>query len=173
MPFEYPEHPNTGRRDPFQDEQGDNAFADDGPEAEVSDNPYGVSSSPTGRTFRPDQFETTLPHRGGRVFALGNIGLVLSVLGAVGVTTCVTFPETSGMWLTFFASALLFGLPCAFAAWIMGRSDLRAIRSGAMDDAGLVRTRRGHLFGVIGTLVAVAPVVIAIAMLIRSIAEEL
>ena len=60
MPFEYPKHPNTGRRDPFRDEQGDNPFADDGPEAEVSENPYGVSVSQTGPTFRPDDFETTL-----------------------------------------------------------------------------------------------------------------
>ncbi len=173
MPFEYPKHPNTGRRDPFRDEQGDNPFADDGPEAEVSENPYGVSVSPTGPTFRPDDFETTLPHRAGRVFVLGGIGLAMSVLGAAGVTTCVAIPEASGLWVTLSAALLLFGLPCAFTAWSMGRNDLRAIRSGAMDDAGLVRTSRGHLFGVMGTLVAIAPVVIAIVMIIRSIAAEL
>ena len=179
MPFEYPKHPNTGRRDPFRDEQGDNPFADDGPEADVSEDPYAVSASETasalrtGPTYRPNNFETTLPHRGGRVFQLGRIGLALSVLGAVGVATCIAFPEASGLWVVLSAALLLFGLPCSFTAWIMGRNDLRAIRSGAMDDAGLVRTSRGHAFGVIGTLVAIAPVVMAIVMMIRSIAEEL
>lgn len=173
MPFEYPEHPNTGRKDPFRDEQGDNPFADDGPEAEVSEDPYAVSVSEAGRTFQLDDFATTLPDRGRRVFVLGITGLVLSVFGAAGVTTVVAVPDLAGSWLTASAAALLFGLSTAPTAWIMGRSDLRAIRAGAMDKAGLVRTTRGHRFGVIGTLVAIAPFVWAIVMMIRSIAEEL
>jgi hypothetical protein len=173
MPFEYPKHPNTGRSDPFLDEMGNNPFADDGPAAEVSDDPYAVGASHAGPTFQPDNFETTLPHRGGRVLAIGSVGLVLCVLGAAGIAACVAAPDIAGSWLTLSATSLLFGFSCAPTAWIMGRSDLRAIRSGAMDDAGFLQTRRGHAFGVIGTLIAVAPFVWAIVMLIQSIAEEL
>jgi hypothetical protein len=173
MPFEYPEHPNTGRNDPFRDEQGDNPFADDGPEAEVSEDPYAVTASEAEPTFHPDDFETTLPHRGGRVFTLGTTGLLLCALGAVGVAIFVAVPDLVGSWLTMSAALLLFGFACAPTAWIMGRSDLRAIRCGAMDDAGLARTRRGYVFGIIGTLIAVAPFVWAVVMMIQSIAEEL
>jgi high-affinity nickel permease len=44
-------------------------------------------------------------------------------------------------------------------AWMLGRHDLRAIRSGAMDPTGMKMTRQGHRLGVVGTLISVGVIV--------------
>ena len=172
MSFEYPNHPNTGRKDPFQDEEGRNPFADEGPEAETSENPYGVTGQDAGPTFQAGEFETVFPHRGGRIFGLGILGAIMSSLGAAGTIACALSPSGGGSLLTLSAGMLILGLPCAWSAWMMGRHDLRAIRAGAMDDAGHKKTRRGYALGMAGTLIAIAPVVAAIVMFLKVIAEE-
>jgi hypothetical protein len=47
------------------------------------------------------------------------------------------------------------------------------MRAGAMDDAGYRRTRHGHALGVLGTLVAIAPVVIAVVMFLKELSQAL
>lgn len=175
MSFEYPKHPNTGRKDPFHDEDGRNLFADDKdePEAEVSDNPYGVASSDAGPTYQETDFETVLPHRGGRVFGFGVSGAIMSTLGAAGTIACLFSPSSIGMLLTLTTGLLVLGLPCAWSAWMMGRHDLRAIRSGAMEDTGYRKTRRGYMMGLVGTLIALAPLVVAVLMFLKVVGEEL
>ncbi len=173
MPFEYPKHPNTNRKDPFHDEEGRNLFADEGPESEVSDNPYGVSGQDGGRTFQTGEFETVFAHRGGRVFGLGIMGAIMSALGAAGTIACVLSPSGAGSLLSLSAGLLILGLPCAWSAWMMGRNDLRAIRAGAMDDSGQRKTRGGYALGMAGTLVAIAPVVVVVVLFLKMIGEEL
>jgi hypothetical protein len=173
MSFEYPEHPNTGRTDPFRDEDGQNPFADDGPEADVSDDPYGVTGHDPGPTFVADHYETLLPHRGGRIFGLGIAGLIMSFFGTAGTIACVLSPVGAGSLLPLSAGLLLLGLPCAWTAWMTGRYDLRAMRVGAMDDAGQRKTRHGYAMGIAGTLIAIAPVVAAVVMFLRLLSEEL
>jgi hypothetical protein len=104
---------------------------------------------------------------------LGRIGLSLSLVGAAGVTVIYLVPEASGLWVTLAAASLLLGLAHASTAWIMGRHDLPALRSGAMDLEGLAPTRRGHLLGILGTLTAIAPVIAAAIEMVRWIADEL
>jgi hypothetical protein len=173
MPFEYPKHPNAGRRDPSRDERGINPFADDAQEDPASDNPYDAPQQAPGVTYQPADFESTYPHRGGRILILGRIGLVLSILGAAGVTTSYVLPESAWLWLVLATALLLLGLAHSATAWIMGRHDLPALRCGAMDQAGLAATRHGHRLGLLGTLIAIAPVIAALVMLVRSIADEL
>lgn len=57
---------------------------------------------------------------------------------------------------------LVFGI-CGFAvcavfgivAWIMGNGDLKKIKAGTMDPAGLSNTRIGKLLGIISTILSV------------------
>ena len=172
MPFEYPKHPNTGRTDPFHDEQGRNLFADDGPQAETNENPYGVSGQDAALTYQAHEYETVFPHRGRRVFGLGITGAIMASLGATGTVACF-LSLGGGSLLPLSAGLLILGLPLAWSAWIMGRHDLRAIRAGAMDETGRRKTRLGHVLGMAGTLIAIAPVIVAILLLLKVIGEEL
>jgi hypothetical protein len=173
MAFEYPKHPNTGRKDPFRDENGQNPFSDEGPEAEISDNPYGVVNQDTGPVFQTGEFETQYPHRGGRVLALGVSGAALSALGAVGTIAAAFSPSGAGMVLPLVAGMLILGLPISWSAWMLGRHDLRAIRGGAMDKTGHKKTRFGHALGIAGTLIAIVPVVVAVVRFLNLLAQEL
>jgi hypothetical protein len=65
------------------------------------------------------------PHRGGMILAFGIIGLVTLIP--------------------------IFGI----LAWIMGNSDMRAIREGRMDPEGESMTNVGRILGIIGTILAV------------------
>ena len=44
-------------------------------------------------------------------------------------------------------------LPCGPIAWILGASDLRAMRQGQMDPEGERLTRAGMILGIIGTVI--------------------
>jgi hypothetical protein len=50
-----------------------------------------------------------------------------------------------------FAVCAVFGI----AAWIMGNGDLKKIKAGTMDPAGLSNTRTGRLLGIISTIFSV------------------
>ena len=80
-----------------------------------------------GPEFRAD----ALPHRAGLVLTLGIVSVALSL-------NCC--------WL-----APLWGLGFGIPAWVMGQSDLRKIRSGAMDPDGESNTKAGWVCGIIGT----------------------
>jgi hypothetical protein len=172
MSFEYPEHPNTNRTDPFQDEEGQNPFGDEGSEVELSDNPYGVPAHDAGPSYQPAEFEAILPHRAGRVFRLGLAGAIMSTLGGLGATGCALSVSGSEILVFLSAGLLLLGLPSAWSAWMLGRHDLLAMRSGAMDGSGLKKTRRGHFLGMAGTLIGAAPILALVLWILKTIGEQ-
>jgi len=71
---------------------------------------------------------SSIPHRGGMILAMGLIALVL-------------FPYATPI--------------CGPIAWIMGNSDLAAIRAGRMDPTGEGMVQAGRILGIIGTALAV------------------
>jgi predicted Zn finger-like uncharacterized protein len=86
------------------------------------------------------------PHHGGLVMALGIVSLVAALLGAVGVLCCGAL----GL-LVFGLAGTATGLP----AWLLGQSDLKAMRNGAMDLSGDGITKGGWICGIIGTVLGV------------------
>ncbi len=175
MTFEYPKHPNTDRKDPFRDEGGKNPFADeDSPDVEIPTSPYAASVEATGVTYRPENYETILPHRGRSVSWLGTVGLASSLLGGSGaVLSLVASPDLAMTGVSICATMSPLGLALSWSAWLMGRHDLRAIDAGAMDDSGRTRTRWGHAMGTFGALIAIAPIGYLILLIARMIAEEI
>jgi hypothetical protein len=164
--FKYPEHPLSNRGDPFRDEQGKNPFADEAPPASApSANPYVPTGAGNQPTYRPE-YEATLSHRGRLVFRLGLWGFLGTLLGAGGGTVMfLTGWSASGTALAFWTMLLLGGACLAWPAWLMGRSDLAAMRAGAMDREGWRPTRRGHALGAVGTLIALPPLVYLLVQL--------
>jgi hypothetical protein len=123
--------------DPFADDQGRNPFADReegrlGESGEVS-NPY-VAGAGGRPAHEVGGFQTTLPHRGGTVLMLG----ILGVIGAAVFAFC---------W-----PLLVINLFVTLPAWLMGQSDLRAMKAGAMSSEGRGRTLAGFILGVFGTV---------------------
>jgi hypothetical protein len=55
----------------------------------------------------------------------------------------------------------------------MSRYDLRAMRSGAMTSDGRGKTRWAHRLSVVGTLVAILPVILLVVALIQTMLTEL
>ncbi len=113
-----------------------------------SENPYASpqeASSPFGPTGLPQ-------HRGTLVLTLGITGFVLTPFLCL---MCLP--------LTFV------GMGLTIPAWILGRNDLRAIDSGAMDPAGRGSTLAGMILGIIGTVLAGLPLVLMAAGLLLSI----
>lgn len=164
--FKYPEHPLSNRGDPFRDEQGQNPFADEAPPASApSANPYAPTGAGDQPAYRPE-YEATLPHRGRIVFRLGLWGCLGTLLGAAGgMVVFLTDRSAGGIELSLWAALLLGGACLAWPAWLMGRSDLAAMRAGAMDREGWRQTRRGHALGAAGTVIALAPLVYLLVLL--------
>jgi len=174
MPFEYPKHPKTNHRNPLRDESGDNPFVDEGADEDAGENPYAASAEASGVSYRPEGYETTLVSRGRLVFWLGAIGLSGSAIGTTGtVLIFLASSAAAGTWVYFCAAMLPLGLAMSFSAWLLGSRDLRAIRAGAMEGSGSERTRRGRTMGMVGSLVAVAPVVYVFVQIVMMIAEEI
>jgi predicted Zn finger-like uncharacterized protein len=71
------------------------------------------------------------PHRGGLILTLG-------IVGIVAVFVCAPFGTPFG---------LIFGI----LAWVLGRSDLKKMSSGEMDQDGESSTRSGWICGIIAT----------------------
>jgi hypothetical protein len=119
------------------DQHGNNPFADAAPPDSVSDNPYAAPESRAEPAYQPSGYETSLPHRSGVIMTFGLLGMAgvcISVLGA----------------LYYWPLALL-NLALTVPPWFWGRSDLRAMRSGAMDATGRSKTKAGCVLGIIGT----------------------
>lgn len=73
------------------------------------------------------------PHRGGLILAFGIVALVMGALG------------------------LIFGP----MAWVMGNTDLRAMRAGRMDPSGEGQTNTGRILGMVATLLHLFGLLIA------------
>lgn len=173
MPFEYPQHPTSNHRNPLRDDGERNPFAEEGPDEAVSDDPYAAPAQASGVSHRPRGYETTLTSRGRLVFWLGVIGLASSALGAAGILMLLLALSAGPFnWIYLCAGLLPLGLALSFSAWLFGSRDLRAIEAGAMEASGRGKTRRGWIMGVVGVLIAVAPLVYAFAQIVKSIADE-
>lgn len=112
-----------------------------------ADNPY---APPVDHgTADPDPFNGPgqrafyLPHRGGLVFTLGLVGLVLTTACGLG---------------------LLSGLP----AWILGARDLSRMQAGALDPSGHGITRAGKICGMVATILSLIIVGFALIGMITS-----
>jgi hypothetical protein len=166
MSFQYPAHPNTGRTDPFVGPDGKNPFADgETPSQATPDNPYAGSAGEGGISYRP-QYEAICPHRGRAVFWLGTSGCICVAAAAMSAGALWAIPNAATTLAGAFCPVLIIAaLTLGGTAWMLGRHDLNAIRSGAMDPAGLKMTRQGHRLGVVGTLIAIGVVATFIANL--------
>lgn len=174
MPFEYPKHPNTNHTNPLRDDGVSNPFSDEGSDEATSDNPYSAPAEASGASYRPRGYETTLKSRGRMVFWLGLIGLSNSALGATGVLLLILAVHMGGFnWIYLCAGMLPMGLALSFAAWLFGSRDLRAIDAGAMEGSGREKTRAGWTMGVVGTLIALAPVVYAFVQIGRAVVDAI
>jgi hypothetical protein len=134
----YPGDSEEEPSDPFADDQGRNPFADQ--EEVRAETAAGSTLNPylAGAGGRPAHqiggFETTLQHRGGTVLTLGILGIVGAALFA------------------FCWPMLVINLFLTLPAWLMGQSDLRAMKAGAMDGEGRGMTLAGYILGIFGTL---------------------
>jgi hypothetical protein len=63
-------------------------------------------------------------------------------------------PHRGGLILTFGIVGLLCCMPLGIVAWVMGASDLKAIRAGTMDPAGQSMTQAGMVIGIISVVLA-------------------
>ena len=81
---------------------------------------------------------------------------------------CSRQPHRGGMILTFGIVGLLCCMPFGIAAWVMGASDLKAIRAGTMDPAGQSMTQAGMVIGMISVALACLGIVANVLMVVLS-----
>jgi hypothetical protein len=172
--FRYPDHPNTNRVDPFRDPDGKNPFAD--PEAEQSpgsENPYAVSAEAKPQAYQPEGYVVSQRGRGRLLLTMSVWGFLATGLaaGTILTTSLISAIMLGGVLMGVSAPLLLGGAAC-WAVWLMSRADLRAMRAGAMQPDDLTKTRWAHRLSVIGTLLAIAPVVLLIVALILAVLED-
>ena len=161
MSFQYPAHPNTNRTDPFQDADGKNPFADaEATEEKAPDNPYAAPATGEPLLRPADAYQLQYPHRGRTVFWLGLVGFCCAC-GAVLATAGFLTPSVIGsaVLTLLYVLFLIVSLSASSAAWMFGHLDLKAIRAGAMDPAGLKLTRRGCRLGLAGVLISIGMLV--------------
>ncbi len=159
----FPKNPNEGRNEPLV--AGDNPFADAGQAATTNDNPFASPAADIGTAAPQIEYERSLPHRGGFILTLGILGLVSFTIGTLGLL---------GLPPAVVIGALSFVM--TVPAWLLGSSDLRAMKAGAMDTAGRGKTRAGMILGIAGTLLTVMfciGLVISLVQWIQSGAELL
>lgn len=71
-------------------------------------------------------------------------------------------PHRATLVLVFGILSLVICAPLGIAAWIMGKNDLAAMRSGRMDSSGKDMTNIGYILGIVGTIVFCLQLVFAI-----------
>jgi hypothetical protein len=152
MARRFPRNPGTPPR-PF--DSGPNPFADESSAPALtggqgtSEDLFAAPVTDNSQTIEPVEYVRTLRNRSGRVLALGVASAFLGLL-----TTAI-------LLLAGFAADLLDGvffcLPTALIAtamgipaYILGGSDLRAMRAGVMDAEGRRATQVGWWLGAIG-----------------------
>ena len=169
--FQRPSHPNTGRTNPFVDEEGNNPFSGENSE-NGDDNLFSATNAESVREYQASDFETVLPHRGKLIFWLGVVGMILSGLGVIGAIATVgaLLGMFDGGWIALLGPCAFYALLPNGIAWMLGYQDARAIRVGAMSDAGRVSTSRGLLLGQVGTLASVLTLLAMLLIFLSSIA---
>ena len=88
--------------------------------------------------FPPSQFPTTGMVRPHR-------GTLILVLGIIGIVCCVV---------------------CGIVAWVMGNSDLQAMRNGEMDRSGEGLTNAGRICGMISVGLAILGIIVQVVLMI-------
>jgi hypothetical protein len=166
--FEFPKNPGTHRENPFEDAKGDNPFTDgttQPPEA-IKDSVFEAPTDSAGRSYTPSDFEAILVPNPKGALGLAIAGLVLSACGVIGAGLAIM---GSGVWTTplFYVLPLQFGaMAVAFPAGIIARRDLRAIKAGAMSDAGRGKSRLAFWIATGAGLLGSVPVVIYFGLLL-------
>jgi hypothetical protein len=69
------------------------------------------------------------------------------------------------MILVFGILGLVLCFPFGIAAWVMGNTDLKAIRAGEMDPTGEGLTQGGRICGMIATILAVIGLVVFVVVI--------
>jgi hypothetical protein len=101
------------------------------------------------------------PHRGNTILALGICGVVMAVFGGTLAFICMGCPP---FWILPFVS-----LGLSVPAWVMGQSDLAAMRGGAMDPSGRDSTTAGMIAGIIGAGLIAAGALVVLLMFVAYI----
>ena len=160
--------PRSPEMKPRVFDSGPNPFSDESTAAVPhSDNPLAPSVTDEVQPFRAVEYEQTLSDRSGRVLVLGITGCC--VVGVSMLIAIIVMLNTA-IWATELVYCLptdLVGMALCIPAWIMAKADLRAMKAGAMDDAGLRRTQIGYWCGMLGTIWGALPfanVLIAIVL---------
>lgn len=164
--FNLPRNPADFRPPPIRTDKGVNLFADAESvvEAVLSENAYAPPTDTGGPTYRPANYETTIPHRGGLVLGLGITGHVTLVLG---IALLVVLGLVEGIEAPIIISpVLIFNLIFTLPAWVMSWLDMKAIEAGAMHGEGSRKTRLGGWLGILATfltlLFALPAIVVAV-----------
>jgi hypothetical protein len=154
----FPGSPNINQTNPFEDEHGENPFGDEGVASPAKANPYDGPADVRTRPYQPQDYETFLPSRPGLVLTFGIVGLLLVIVGvAITVSGALSTTEWSDA-LMYGAPFHLLGLVVSVPGWIFGRHDRRAMKAGAMETRGRLRTSIGYLLSILGTIIGVLPV---------------
>jgi hypothetical protein len=149
---------------------GPNPFADNaGPPI-----PFPPSSDPLAgpavaevQPFQPVDIELTQSDRSYRVLLFGVLGSAFVAMSLLIATVVMATTGRLAEELVYCWPTDLLGLSLCIPAWVMARSDLQAIRAGAMDQAGWRRTRIAYWCGFLGSILATLPflaVIVAIVM---------
>ncbi|MCY2992615.1 MAG: hypothetical protein NTY19_32755 [Planctomycetota bacterium] len=77
-------------------------------------------------------------------------------------------PHRGGMILTVGIAGLLCCMPLGIVAWVMGASDLKAIRAGTMDPAGQSMTQAGMVIGIISVVLTSLGIVANVLIVVLS-----
>ncbi len=166
--FEFPNNPGTKRENPFEDAQGENPYSDgtSQPAESIKGNIFEGPSDSADRSYTPGDYEAILVPNPKGALGLAIAGLVLSSCGVIGASLAIF---GSGIWI----SPLFFVLPLQFAALavavpalIIASRDLRAIKAGAMTDAGRGKSRVAYWMAAGAAMLGSAPVVIYFGILI-------
>ena len=101
--------------------------------------PPGMPGVPTGVPGMPSSMLWAKPHRGGLILTFGILGLINLGCLPLGVFSIL--------------------------AWVMGNGDLREMRAGHMDPAGMGTTSAGRVCGIIGVVLAILGLIVNLVVL--------
>lgn len=141
----------------IHDAQGKNLFAEPGEKpdsaASPTDSVAAVQRPQESNVYAPSTEST--PYQPRYVVSQKHRGVLLIVLGVTGLLGAfVGVTSLLGIFVLGWVLSALAVVPSA-CAWGLGMQDLRSIRMGAMDPAGLNLTRVATWLGAIGVLSSV------------------
>jgi len=145
--FRFPKNPNEGREQTFVDEEGNNPFAEDNNFSEADENVFNSPGNDSAPAYRPEYIATS-NDRKGIVFTFG-----LITLGVGAFSISMTY--FNELFQALYVTLVFLNLAMAIPTWMIGYADLRAMRAGALDRAGIGMTRAGTIMSMLTTCVSV------------------